>query len=69
MVQRLASPYWEKVLRALVAEHAAETGSSFAADILRDWTASRAKFWQVCPKEMVERLEEPLGADEKVERA
>jgi glutamate synthase (NADPH/NADH) large chain len=69
MVQRLASPHWEKVLRALVAEHAAETGSSFAADILRDWAASRGKFWQVCPKEMLSRLAEPLSTDENVERA
>ncbi len=69
VVQRLASPYWEKVLRALVAEHAAETGSGFAADILRDWTAARGKFWQVCPKEMISRLAEPLVADEKIERA
>ncbi len=66
-IGRLASPHWEGVLRALVAEHAAETGSRFAADVLRDWDAMRRQFWQVCPREMVDRLEQPLsvaGTDE-----
>ena len=63
LVQRLASPYWEGVLRSLIAEHAAETGSRFAADLLRDWELVRGQFWQVCPKEMVSRLSQPLEAE------
>jgi glutamate synthase (NADPH/NADH) large chain len=63
VVQRLASPYWEGVLRSLIAEHAAETGSRFAADLLRDWELVRDEFWQVCPKEMVSRLSQPLQAE------
>jgi glutamate synthase (NADPH/NADH) large chain len=63
VVQRLASPYWEGVLRSLIAEHAAETGSRFAADLLRDWELVRGEFWQVCPKEMVLRLSQPLQAE------
>jgi glutamate synthase (NADPH/NADH) large chain len=70
LVQRLASPYWEGVLRSLVAEHARETDSAFAESLLRDWDRVRDLFWQVCPKEMVSRLPQPLAAEEAVhERA
>jgi glutamate synthase (NADPH/NADH) large chain len=70
LVQRLASPYWEGVLRSLLDEHARETGSAFAESLLRDWDRVRDLFWQVCPKEMVSRLPQPLAAEQAVhERA
>ena len=66
VVQRLGSPHWENVLRSLVAEHAAETGSEFATDLLRDWDVARGQFWQICPKEMLSRLSQPLVVEEAV---
>ena len=69
VIQRLESSYWEGVLRSLVAEHAAETGSRFAADLLRDWDVVRGQFWQVCPKEMVARLSQPLSDQAQAEMA
>ncbi|MEO6340694.1 MAG: glutamate synthase large subunit, partial [Caulobacteraceae bacterium] len=66
VVRRLASPHWEGVLRGLVAEHAEETESRFAADMLRDWDRIRGSFWQICPVEMLGRLEAPLAAEEAV---
>jgi glutamate synthase (NADPH/NADH) large chain len=59
--QRLDSAHWEGVLKALIAEHAAATGSRWSAEILSDWDRRRAQFWQVCPKEMVARLAHPLN--------
>jgi glutamate synthase (NADPH/NADH) large chain len=59
--QRLASAHWEQVLVDLIAEHAAETGSRFAAELLRDWDRVRDSFWQICPKEMIKRLDHPLS--------
>ena len=69
VVQRLASPYWEGVLRSLIAEHAAETGSRFAGDLLRDWDVVRDRFWQVCPREMLSRLSQPLSSEPAAETA
>jgi glutamate synthase (NADPH) large chain len=66
VVNRLQSPHWESVLRGLVAEHARETESRFAADLLRDWDRVRNNFWQICPVEMIGRLEAPLAAEEAV---
>ena len=58
--QRLASTYWETKARALIAEHAVATDSKWSNSILDDWERWRGHFWQVCPKEMLSRLEQPL---------
>ena len=36
------------------------TGSKWSGEILADWDRWRDQFWQVCPKEMVSRLDTPL---------
>ncbi|WP_097063274.1 glutamate synthase large subunit [Sphingomonas guangdongensis] len=59
--QRLASAHWEQVLRSLVEAHVAATDSKWARGLLEDWARARARFWQVCPKEMVSRLAHPLS--------
>lgn len=60
VMQRVASRHWEGVLRTLIAEHLAETGSPRADAILSGWEWELPKFWQICPKEMVGRLQHPL---------
>jgi glutamate synthase (NADPH/NADH) large chain len=62
--QRVATPYWEGVLKALVAEHARETHSRLAARLLADWEEELPRFWQVVPKEMLARLPQPLSLAE-----
>ena len=58
--QRIASEYWETVLKGLVVDHAEQTGSRFALRILDGWDVWVERFWQICPKEMLDRLEHPL---------
>jgi glutamate synthase (NADPH/NADH) large chain len=60
VVQRLASAHWEAVVKDLIAEHADETQSKWAAGLLAEWDRTRGRIWQVCPKEMVSRLPQPL---------
>jgi glutamate synthase (NADPH/NADH) large chain len=60
--QRLATAHWEEVVRALLEEHVRETQSRYAERILHDWALERGRFWQVVPKEMLGRLQEPLAA-------
>jgi glutamate synthase (NADPH/NADH) large chain len=67
--QRLASPHWESVLQGLIAEHARETNSRYAALLLHDWEQERGRFWQVVPKEYVKYLEVPLQGSEMSRRA
>jgi glutamate synthase (NADPH/NADH) large chain len=69
VIQRLASVHWEQVLHGLISEHAEETGSRFAKELLRDWDRVRGHFWQVCPKEMIKRLAHPLTDEAEKETA
>ncbi len=63
--QRIATPHWAGVLKALIEEHVRETQSRFAEQILVDWEFEVRRFWQVVPKEMLKRLPQPLGLEEK----
>jgi glutamate synthase (NADPH/NADH) large chain len=59
--QKVESGHWQTVLRNLIEEHRAETGSVFATEVLAQWDVELGKFWQVVPKEMVSRLAHPLS--------
>jgi len=58
--QRLASVYWEERLKVLIGDHVIETASTFAEQLLQDWDLEVDRFWQICPLEMIERLDHPL---------
>jgi len=55
-------PHWEDQLHGLIQRHAEETGSRKAQDILQHWATERAYFLQVCPREMLDKIPHPLGA-------
>ncbi|MFP4238396.1 MAG: glutamate synthase-related protein, partial [Rhodosalinus sp.] len=56
--------HWEAQLKGLVERHLAETNSRRAADILQHWDIERGNFVQVCPKEMLDKLDHPLGIED-----
>ena len=60
--QRIETDYWEEQCRALIERHVEETQSRWADRILRNWDTEKRRFWQVVPKEMLNRLEQPLAA-------
>ncbi len=66
ITNRVSGEHWRGLLRSLVEEHHAETGSVLAGELLRNWDAALPRFWQVCPKEMVGRLDHALEAEEAV---
>ena len=57
---RLASAHWEGVLKDLIAAHAEATDSKWSNGLLDDWDRTLGAFWQVVPREMLERLEAPI---------
>jgi len=59
--QRVASSYWDGVVRGMIEAHIRETQSTYANELFGDWENTRRKLWQVCPKEMIARLEHPLS--------
>ncbi|HWA90025.1 MAG TPA: glutamate synthase large subunit [Rhizomicrobium sp.] len=62
--QRIQTAHWDKVLRDMVEEHRAETGSAFAGELLAHWEREQPNFWQVVPKEMAHRLPHPLRIEQ-----
>ncbi len=65
----VGTSHWEMQLKGLVDAHATETGSPLATDILRRWERVLPEFVQICPREMIDRLEHPLSEDAGALRA
>ena len=61
----VSADHWERQLLALIERHAEETRSRKARDLLRNWAAKKGSFLQVCPKEMLNKLEHPLAEDDR----
>jgi len=59
--QRVETTHWEGVLKSLIEEHLRETASPLADSILSGWKYELPKFYQICPKEMVGRLTQPIS--------
>ncbi len=59
----VASPAWERRLRALVEAHAAATGSPLAAELLSGWERALPRFVQVTPREAAARVAAERGLD------
>jgi len=59
--QSVETDHWAGVVKGLVQAHEAETNSAKAAELLRNWDEALGAFVQVCPKEMLDRLDHPLS--------
>jgi glutamate synthase (NADPH/NADH) large chain len=59
--QRVRSSHWEGVIKSLIEEHYRETASPIADSILSGWQYELPKFYQICPKEMIDKLAHPLS--------
>jgi glutamate synthase (NADPH/NADH) large chain len=67
--QRLETAHWHDVLQAIVDEHFRETQSRFTEQLLADWPREVHRFWQVVPKEMLDKLEHPVTTEVAERRA
>ena len=63
--QRVETQYWEDVVKVLIAQHVKRTHSRFASRLLNDWRREVSHFWQVVPKEMLDKLEHPATRAEE----
>ena len=66
---RVEVEHYRERLRALLAEHRRETGSVMAERLLANFNLEIGRFWQVIPKEMLDRLEVPATAEAVAARA
>ncbi len=58
--QKPETEYWKNFLKNLIISHVDETGSIFAQKILKYYENELIKYYQVCPKEMLQKLENPI---------
>ena len=65
----IQSNYWKNVLKELIINHYNETNSSHAKKIIDNWEVEYLKFIQICPKEIVSTLSEPLVEEIKKKKS
>ena len=58
--QKLETIYWKEYLKNLIEKHVQETNSMIGDKILKNYSKELNNFQQVCPKEMLNKLDNPL---------
>jgi glutamate synthase (NADPH/NADH) large chain len=59
--QNLETDHWKKFLKDLILEHFKETGSDLSQKIIKNFDEELNNFIQVCPKEMLDKLNNPIS--------
>jgi len=58
--QNIETDHWKKYLKNLINEHYKETGSEISKGLIENFDVEINNFIQVCPKEMLEKLKNPI---------
>jgi len=64
--QNVQTEYWINLLKELVLEHSIETGSLLSKNIIINFEQEIKNFVQVCPREMIDKLKNPISINSKV---
>ena len=64
--QDVETDYWKNYLKKLVLEHFNETNSELSKKIIGNFEEEVKNFIQVCPKEMINKLDHPLTLNPKI---
>ena len=67
--QKPETKYWKEKLRLLLDEYSAETNSEIAKKVLDNFSNEINNFKQVCPLEMLDKLENPVSLKSRVSKA
>jgi len=60
--------YWKNYLKNLINEHFEETESKTAEKILKNFSEEVLKFKQICPKEMLDKLSNPISLNQATQK-
>jgi len=58
--QKIETRYWINYLKSLIEEHYKETNSKLSKKIIDNFNKEILNFIQVCPKEMINKLENSI---------
>ena len=64
--QNVETEYWINFLKMMVLEHSEETNSLISKNILKNFEDEIKNFIQVCPKEMINKLKNPITLKSKI---
>jgi glutamate synthase (NADPH/NADH) large chain len=64
--QNVETEYWMNFLKKIVLEHYEETGSVLSKNIITNFEEEIKNFVQVCPKEMIDKLKNPITLKSKI---
>jgi len=67
--QRPETEFWKNFLKNLIQKHFTETNSKIAKKLLDNFDNEINDFYQICPKEMLDKLENPISTKKIVEIA
>ena len=67
--QMVETDYWKDYLKNLINEHFKETESKIANKILNNYINEIKNFQQVCPREMLDKLKNPLSLKRNILKA
>ena len=66
--QSVETDYWKKFLKNLLADHFKETGSDLSKKLINNYDKEINNFVQVCPKEMIDKLENAISLKSKIKK-
>ena len=64
--QNVETEHWINFLKKLILEHSKETGSLLSKNIVDNFSDEIKNFVQVCPKEMINKLKNPITLKSKI---
>ena len=64
--QKVETDYWKNFLKELILEHSKETSSKLSKKIIDSFDEEFKSFIQVCPIEMIDKLENPITLKSKI---
>ena len=67
--QSIETEYWKKFLKENLIDYFKETNSFIAKKILDNLDIELKKFKQVCPIEMLDKLDNPISLKSKIKKA
>ncbi len=67
--QAVETDFWKLYLKDLISEHLIETQSEIAHRILDNFNNEVKKFQQICPKEMLNKLSNPISFKSNISKA
>ena len=62
--QQQMTSYWENFLFSKIENHYKFTESNHAKNLIDNWEKEKFLFWQVIPKEMINKFEQPIVTEE-----